>query len=174
MQAQGRRRIGSHAAKARAIPIFAGVASSAAARLQTERRKGIIAVILPITLSAAAAAAILALWLMIRVGQVRAKEKIPHGDGGHPLLTKRMRAQLNYVESAPFVLILIAAIELSGRGGTWLAIVSGLYLLARIAHAFGMDNDVATNPLRGFGIGVTMLTLLGLAVYTALIGAGLA
>lgn len=130
--------------------------------------------ILPIALCAAAAAAILAMWLGMRVGRVRAKEKIAHGDGGHPLLAKRMRAQLNYVEYTPFVLILVALLELSGRGGTWLALVAGLYLAARIAHAFGMDNDSAANPLRGIGIGVTMLTLLGLGIYAALIAAGLA
>ena len=130
--------------------------------------------VLPVTLSAAAAAAILAMWLGLRVGRVRSREKIAHGDGGHPLLTRRMRAQLNYVEYTPFVLILVALIELSGRGGGWLALVAGLYLLARIAHAFGMDNDIALNWLRGIGIGVTMLTLLGLGIYAALIGAGVA
>ena len=130
--------------------------------------------ILPISLSMAAAAAILALWLAMRVGRVRSAERIAHGDGGHPLLAKRMRAQLNYVESAPFVLVLVALVELSGRGGTWLVLVAALFLLARIAHAFGMDNDKATNPLRAAGIGITMLTLLGLALYAALIAAGVA
>ena len=130
--------------------------------------------ILPITLSAAAAAAILAMWLGLRVGRVRSKEGIAHGDGGHPLLARRMRAQLNYVEYTPVVLILIALLELSGRGGTWLAVVAGAYLLSRIAHAFGMDNDVALNWLRGVGIGVTMLTLLGLGIYAALVAGGVA
>ena len=130
--------------------------------------------ILPISLSMAAAAAILALWLAMRVGRVRSAEKIAHGDGGHPLLAKRMRAQLNYVESAPFVLVLVALVELSGRGGTWLVLVAALFLLARIAHAFGMDNDKATNPLRAAGIGITMLTLIGLAIYAAMIAAGMA
>jgi hypothetical protein len=130
--------------------------------------------ILPISLSMAAAAAILALWLAIRVGRVRRAEKIPHGDGGHPVMAKRMRAQINYVESAPFVLVLVALIELSGRGGSWLAFVAGAFVLARIAHAFGMDNDNAANPLRAAGIGITMLTLIGLGIYAALIAAGLA
>lgn len=130
--------------------------------------------ILPITLSAAAAAAILALWLGSRVGRVRSREGVAHGDGGHPLLAKRMRAQLNYVEYTPFVLILVALLELGGRGGTWLAAVVGIYILARIAHGFGMDNDTALNWLRGIGAGVTMLTLLGLGIYAALVAGGVA
>lgn len=129
---------------------------------------------MPITLATAAAAAILAMWLGLRVGRVRSEEKIAHGDGGYPLLLKRMRAQANYVEYTPFVVILVAVVELSGRGGAWLAAVAAGYVFGRIAHAFGMDNDVALNWLRGVGIVYTMLTLLGLGIYAALIAAGLA
>jgi uncharacterized membrane protein YecN with MAPEG domain len=129
--------------------------------------------ILPITLSTFAAAAILAMWLGMRVGRVRAKEKISHGDGGNVLLGRRMRAQLNYVEYTPFVLLLIGAIELSGRGGLWLAIVAGAYMLVRLLHAIGMDDDVG-DWKRMAGIMGTMLALLGLGIYAALIAAGVA
>jgi uncharacterized membrane protein YecN with MAPEG domain len=128
--------------------------------------------ILQVTLSAAAAAALMAMWLGMRVGRVRMATKVAHGDAGEPLLLKRMRAQANFVEYTPFVLVLIAAIELSGRGGHWLTWVAAIYFLARIAHAFGMDNDTARNPLRGIGIGVTMLTLLGLGAVAALTAGG--
>jgi len=130
--------------------------------------------ILQTTLSAAAAAALIAIWLALRVGRVRAAEKIAHGDAGNPLLLKRMRAQANYVEYTPFALILIALIELSGRGGLWLSIVAAVYFLARVLHALGMDNDNARNVLRGSGIGVTLLSLLGLGIYAVLIAAGAA
>ena len=73
-----------------------------------------------------------------------------------------MRAHSNFVEFTPFVLILIALIEMASGTSTWLWAVSGLYMIARLAHAFGMDgNDKA----RGAGILITMLTLVGLAVY---------
>lgn len=128
--------------------------------------------LLPVTLSTFAAAAILAMWLGMRVGRVRVKEKIAHGDGGHPLLTRRMRAQVNNVEYTPFVLLLIGAIELAGLGGDWLAFVAGAYIVVRVLHAFGMDQDNATNRLRAIGTGGTMLALLGLGVYAALIAGG--
>lgn len=118
--------------------------------------------ILPITLTAAGAAALINIWLAIRCGQVRTKEKISVGDGGNEALTRRMRAHSNFVEFTPFVLILIALIEMANGTSTWLWAVSGLYMIARLAHAFGMDgNDKA----RGAGILITMLTLVGLAVY---------
>jgi len=128
--------------------------------------------ILPITLTSCAAAALLAIWLAMRVGKLRLQLKISHGDGGNEALIRRMRAQLNYVENAPFVLLLVAAIEFSGRGGLWLSYVAAIFLLARIAHAFGMDS---ANPsrLRMIGVSVTMLTLLGLAVVAVLIAAGI-
>jgi hypothetical protein len=79
-----------------------------------------------------------------------------------------MRAQLNFVENTPFVLALIAAIELTGRGEPWLAYVAGIYMLGRIAHGIGMDGEGPTKP-RMIGVLITMLTLLGLAVVALLI-----
>ncbi len=124
--------------------------------------------LLPVTLSTAAAVAIIAIWLSMRVGKVRRAEKISVGDGGNEFLIRRMRAHINFVESAPFVLILIAAIELAGRGGTWLSLLSGAFILGRIAHGIGMDG-------KGFAVGraigtiVTLLVLLVLAVIALLV-----
>lgn len=126
--------------------------------------------LLPVTLSTAAAAAILTIWLMVRIGQLRNKEKILHGDGGNAALTRRMRAQLNFVESAPFVLVLIAAIELSGKGGVWLPWVAGIFIIGRVLHAIGMDSETGNKP-RMIGVLITMLTLLGLAIFAALVAA---
>ena len=127
--------------------------------------------ILQTTLSLAAAAAVMNAWLAFRTGKLRHSAKILHGDGGHPLLMQRMRAQANFVENTPFVLILAAAIEMTGKGGQWLAIVGSLYLLARISHAFGMDKS-ESNLLRGIGFLVTVLVLLGLSAVAVLIALG--
>ncbi|WP_339692904.1 MAPEG family protein [uncultured Parasphingorhabdus sp.] len=121
--------------------------------------------ILPITLTVAGAAALINIWLMIRVGQVRSSEKVSIGDGGNENVIRRMRAHSNYIESAPFVLLLVGAIELaSTTSPTWLWIVSGLYLLGRIAHGVGMD-DGKFGKGRMIGTLITMLTLLGLGIY---------
>ena len=127
--------------------------------------------ILQTTLSLAAAAAIINLWLAIRIGRVRGKEKIIHGDGGNPELIRRMRAQSNFIENVPLALILIGAIEATGKGGDWLAIVGAVLMLARVSHAIGMDNP-GGNAWRSIGVMVTMLTLIGLAVVAVLIAVG--
>nr|WP_247718075.1 MAPEG family protein [Qipengyuania proteolytica] len=123
-------------------------------------------------MTAAAAAALINLWLAVRVGQMRGATKTIHGDDGGGPLTRRMRAQLNFVENTPFVLILVAAIELSGKGNPWLAWVVGVYMLGRVAHGIGMDGEGPTKP-RMIGVLITMLTLLGLAVAATLIALGL-
>ena len=127
--------------------------------------------VLPVTLAAAAAAAVLNIWLSLRVGAVRRALGISVGDGGSDALQRRMRAQLNYVENTAFVLILLAAIELAGRGSWWLAYVAAIYFLGRVAHGFGMDGG-KWGIGRMIGTLTTMLVQLGLAVVAALTAAG--
>jgi uncharacterized membrane protein YecN with MAPEG domain len=122
--------------------------------------------ILPITLTITGAAALLNIWLARRVGQMRMAHKISIGDGGNEALTARMRAQANFIEYTPFVLILIGLIELAEGSRLWLWVVGVVYILARIAHGFGMDRP-RPDPLRLRMIGTmtTGVILLGLALY---------
>jgi hypothetical protein len=118
---------------------------------------------LPITLTIAAGAALVNIWLMIRCGQARTKESVSVGDGGNEFVIRRMRAHANFVESAPFVLILIAALELSSKTSPmWLWYVGIAYIFGRLAHGLGMDGGTFGKG-RMVGTLITMLTLLGLA-----------
>ena len=111
----------------------------------------------------AAVAALVNMWLSIRCGRVRAAAKISHGDGGNALLARRMRAQLNFAENTPLVLILFLGLELCGMiPDLWLAIIAPLYIAARIAHAIGMDAESDSKP-RMIGVALTMLITLALA-----------
>ncbi len=122
--------------------------------------------ILPITLTIAGAAALLNIWLARRVGQMRLRHKVSIGDGGNEALIARMRAQANFIEYTPFVLILILLIEMAEGSVLWLWFVGVAYILARIAHGFGMDRPRGDKlKLRMIGIVVTGLILLGLALY---------
>ncbi len=119
-------------------------------------------VILPITLVTAGGAALIALWLAIRVGQVRTKAKVSIGDGGDAALICRMRAQANFVEYAPFIVILIGLLEFSTGTSIWLWAAGALFLLARVAHPLGMDG---LKYARMVGTVVTFVLLLGLGGY---------
>jgi uncharacterized membrane protein YecN with MAPEG domain len=124
--------------------------------------------ILPISLAAAGAAALINLWLSIRIGAVRSAKKVSIGDGGDESLIRRMRAQANFIENAPIVLILIALIEFARPLNLWLAIVAGVFTLGRVAHGLGMDGG-ALGKGRMVGTLTTMLTLLGLGVWAVAI-----
>ncbi len=119
---------------------------------------------LPITLTIAAGAALVNIWLMLRCGQVRTKQGISIGDGGNEVLIRRMRAHSNFVESAPFVLILLAAIEATAGTSNWLWGVGIVFIIGRLAHGLGMEGG-AFGGGRIVGILITMLTLAGLAGY---------
>lgn len=128
--------------------------------------------ILPVTLTAAAAAAIINIWLSLRIGAVRRAHQVSVGDGGIEVLSRRMRAQLNFAENVPLVLVLIAAIELTGRGTDWLPYVAGVFMLGRVAHGFGMDGG-SLGWGRMVGTLVTLLTQLGLAAFAVWVAIGL-
>lgn len=119
---------------------------------------------LPITLTMAAAAGLINLWLAIRIGQVRTSQKVSIGDGGNEFVIRRMRAQANFVEFTPFVLVLVAAFEVSGFGGNWLWTVGIIYMAGRLAHGLGMDGGVFKLG-RVIGTLTSMLTTLGLSGY---------
>jgi len=118
---------------------------------------------LPVTLTIAAACGIMNLWLAARVVPGRMKG-VMVGDGGDDRLLATMRAHANFAEYAPIVLILIAAIELSGGSQTWLWVAGAVFVVGRLAHAFGMTRK-APNPLRAGGILPTWLVTLVLAVW---------
>ena len=118
----------------------------------------------PVTLAAAAAAVFVNIWLGWRIAQFREDFKVSVGDGGQEPLLRRMRAQANYIENAPFFLILVAALELSGANRPALAVVTAIFMLARIAHGIGMDST-DKGKWRMWGMIGTSLPLLGLALW---------
>ncbi|MCX7282858.1 MAG: MAPEG family protein [Novosphingobium sp.] len=128
-------------------------------------------IVLPVTLCAAAAAAVLNIWLSMRIGKVRMAKKISIGDGGDMALIGRMRAQANFIENTPIVLVLLAVVELARTGNVWLTGVAAIYMLGRVGHGLGMDGG-ALGRLRMVGTLITMLTQVGLAVWAALIALG--
>ncbi|HYD14713.1 MAG TPA: MAPEG family protein [Allosphingosinicella sp.] len=123
-----------------------------------------IPIILPITLTIAGAAALLHVWLSLRVSRLRRPLKIGIGDGGNEVLLRRMRAHANFAENMPIFLVLLGFVELAVGKSVWLWAAGIVFVLARIAHAFGMDRPGA-NLLRVAGIALSWLVLLGLGAF---------
>jgi len=124
--------------------------------------------LLQTTLCLAAAAAIVNFWLSNRIGRLRHQFKISVGDGGNEAIARRMRAQLNFAENVPVVLILFGLVELAGKGGVWLAPVGAIFMIGRVLHALGMDGG-SLQWGRMVGIAITFLTAIGMAVVAVLV-----
>ncbi|MEZ0242199.1 MAG: MAPEG family protein [Sphingomonas sp.] len=122
--------------------------------------------ILPIALTTTGAAALVNMWLAMRIGRVRIAEKISVGDGGNPRLVARMRAHLNFAEYVPVILILIGLIEMAKGSSFWLWVVALVFILGRVAHGFGMDG---WGIGRTFGMASSALIMVGLGLYAAAI-----
>ena len=121
-------------------------------------------IVLPITITIAAAAALLNLWIAARAVAARYPQRILIGDGGNAELAARMRAHSNFTEYTPLFLILLGLIELAEGSMTWLWAVAILFVLARILHVFGLDRT-KPNALRAIGFMVSFVATLVLAIY---------
>lgn len=89
---------------------------------------------LPVTLAAAASLSTISLWLGLRIFRMRLRDNVLIGDGGEDVLAGRMRADANLVEYAPFVLALMALIELARGVSLTLGLTGAIFVAARITH----------------------------------------
>jgi len=122
---------------------------------------------IPITLLTAAAAVALNLWLGARVVRSRREHGVRIGDGGNEAVLRRMRAQANFIENAPFFLILLVALELSGGNRLALGAIAALFILARIAHPIGMDGPQLVR-WRMIGMITSVTAQIALALWAVL------
>lgn len=126
--------------------------------------------LLPTTLCLGAAALVVNFWLTMRIGQLRTKAGISVGDGGNELLVRRMRAQLNFAEQVPLTLLMVGVVELSGKGGLWLAPLGAVFVLGRVAHAIGMDGSFRAGRPLGIATGMVLQLVLVIAAVLASLG----
>ena len=118
----------------------------------------------PITLLTAAAAVFVNIWLGARVVNSRREHQVKLGDGGNEAVLRRMRAQANFIENAPFFLILLGGLELSGANRLALAVIAGLFVLSRISHGVGMAGG-SLGRWRMYGMMGSTLGTIGLAAW---------
>ena len=122
---------------------------------------------LPITAITAAICAIMLLITAIDTVRQRIRAKVPFGDGGDAKLTSASRSHGNLAEHAPIAIILIGLLE-PHANHIALSAIAGAFLLARVAHIFGLYAPASTNPPvpRQIGVVGTWLTLAILIVWT--------
>ncbi|UZK68516.1 MAPEG family protein [Sphingomonas sp. S1-29] len=114
---------------------------------------------LPITLATIGVAALINVWLGIRTIRVRFSDRVALGDGGNNKLLARMRAQANFIEYTPIVLLLIGGIELVRGPSTLLGVAAVVFLVGRLFHPFGMEGRLWPRQV-GMITTLTITTLL--------------
>ncbi len=126
---------------------------------------------LPVSSLSAALAAVTLVALSLPVSFKRMELKVSVGDGGDEGLRRRIRAQGNFIEYAPMVLIVLALVEAGGGPPPVLWTLGVLLIAGRWLHAAGMLRG--SQPLRGAGMLCTFACLLGgAALLTARFAAG--
>jgi len=82
------------------------------------------------------------------------------GDGGNPVLLRRIRGHGNFAEYVPFILLMIAMLEL-GRQSSMLIHGLGITLLvARLLHGFALSFTTNFTFGRFWGTALTFLLLV--------------
>lgn len=100
-------------------------------------------------------------FLSIRISLMRGRYKVFRGDGGHDDLARAMRAQGNFAEYVPLLLILIGFV--STMFGAWSVHVLGIGLLvSRGLHGGGMITGQGNLVAAGAGLNYLLLILSGL------------
>lgn len=114
----------------------------------------------PVTPLYAGLLGLMLLVLSILVGRQRGRSKVSIGLGEDRLLLRASRAQGNFVEYAPLLLILLLALELGGAS-VWLLHGIGLMtFVGRALHAIGISREPDILPLRIAGMLLTFVALL--------------
>lgn len=104
--------------------------------------------------------------LSIHVVILRGRTGIVHGDQGHDLLNRTIRAHGNFAEHVPFILLLCALAEGAGAGPSSVHLLLGPLVIARIMHPIGMRQPVGSvrqYAWRATSVTITWLVLLGSA-----------
>ncbi len=99
------------------------------------------------------------LWLSVQVIKTRRSEKVAVGDGGNIKLQRAMRAQANFSEYTPFILLLMALNELLGAPWWWVFVLGAILITGRAVHAFGISQENENFKFRVFGMQCTFASL---------------
>jgi len=116
----------------------------------------------------AALLTIIQIGLMFSVIKMRGDAGVFIGSGGNEGLERRIRAHGNFIENVPTFLVCLMLIELMVGSTLLVALLGGVVLVARLAHAIALsaNSGVTAGRLVGtLGTVIPMLVAAGYLVY---------
>ncbi|MGV0034615.1 MAG: MAPEG family protein [Candidatus Azotimanducaceae bacterium WSBS_2022_MAG_OTU7] len=105
--------------------------------------------------------------LMFRVIGMRGQADVLFGTGGNETLEKRQRVHGNFIENVPTFLVALALIELIAGSTVLVAVLAGVFMVSRIAHAIGLGMSSGLTLGRLVGTLGTMISMVVAAGYLA-------
>jgi uncharacterized membrane protein YecN with MAPEG domain len=123
-----------------------------------------------ITLLYAGLLSLLFLVLSVRIIVLR-NHGVSFGDGGNPVLLRRIRAHGNFAEYVPMILLMMGFLECSQLSGVIIHIVGATLLVARLLHGYALSFSETFKFGRFWGTALTFMLLAAcglLCVYQAL------
>lgn len=112
--------------------------------------------------------ALVFLLLSYRVIQLRGHDGVSLGDGGDPMLQRRIRAHGNFAEYVPLILLMIGILELSHFPAYLLHTLGLTLFIARVLHGYALSFTESFKFGRFWGTALTFALLLvcgGLCIY---------
>ena len=122
-----------------------------------------------ITLFYAGLCTLLVLVLAGRVIARRYSHKIGIGDGGDPVLMRRVRAHANAIEYLPLALLLLGGMELNGYPNAVIHGFGATLFVSRLLHAWGLSRSSMASPGRFVGTLFTLLLMVAMSLF-AIVG----
>ena len=116
----------------------------------------------------------LALWFMVlsvRVIQGRFGPGKPSlGDGGDPMMLRRIRAHANFAEYVPLILLLMGFLEVSGTAPWIIHVLGACLLVGRLLHgyAFAFTSEFVFG--RSAGVMLTFVALIASGILALVAG----
>ncbi len=108
-------------------------------------------------------AAVMLVFLSIRVISIRRGDKISIGTGGNPDLERAIRVHGNFIEYTPIILLLLVVAEMNGLPAIGVHIFGLLFITSRVFHFIGFSSNEGPMILRVLGMVMTFALLLLLA-----------
>jgi uncharacterized protein len=93
---------------------------------------------LPVTALLAGFFALMTVALSAPVSLRRRQLQVTFGDAGDEVLRRRIRAFGNFIEYAPLAILLVGLVEFAQGTTTFVRLLAGTLLAARLLHAWGM------------------------------------
>ena len=85
---------------------------------------------------------------------------VSFGDGGNPVLLRRIRAHGNFSEYVPFILLMIGMLEISHLANILFHVLGITLVIARLLHGYALSFRDSFKFGRFWGTALTFLLLL--------------